>query len=170
VGSNILVWNALTSPPFEGSCRVTWCQADGSAWQVGVEFLDQGMLFRLRMVEQIYHIEHYRRTLHESQGRAAERATPSESTVWTQVSGMWSRWRRGAYNTAKCCSTTRDSGPSRIHMTRAIIRCRNAGLKAIRTADSLVVDAARRSSEHRRLGHAPTLCLTPPRITKWRTA
>ena len=69
VGSNIFVRIALTVPPFEASCRVTWCQADGNAWQVGVEFHDQDVLFRLRMVEQICHIEHYRRTVHESQGR-----------------------------------------------------------------------------------------------------
>jgi len=36
---------------------------------VGVEFLDQDILFRLRMVEQICHIEQYRRTVRESQGR-----------------------------------------------------------------------------------------------------
>jgi hypothetical protein len=70
VGSTIIVRIALTSPPFEAACRVTWCQADGNAWQVGVEFLDQDMLFRLRMVEQICHIEHYRRTVQENQGRA----------------------------------------------------------------------------------------------------
>jgi len=70
VGSQVVVRIALTSPPFEAACRVTWCQADGNAWQVGVEFLDQDILFRLRMVEQICHIEHYRRTVSESQGRA----------------------------------------------------------------------------------------------------
>lgn len=70
VGSNVVVRIALTAPPFEAACRVTWCQADGNAWQVGVEFLDQDILFRLRMVEQICHIEQYRRTVRESQGRA----------------------------------------------------------------------------------------------------
>jgi len=52
VGSNIVVRIALTVPLFEASCRVTWCQADGNTWQVGVEFLDRDILFRLRMVEQ----------------------------------------------------------------------------------------------------------------------
>jgi hypothetical protein len=70
VGSNILVRIALTTPPFEACCRVSWCQADGSRWQVGVEFLDQDDLFRLRMVEQICHIEKYRRTVRDSEGRA----------------------------------------------------------------------------------------------------
>jgi hypothetical protein len=69
VDSIVIVRIAFTAPPFEAACRVTWCQADGSAWQVGVEFLDQDILFRLRMVEQICHIEHYRRSLRESQGR-----------------------------------------------------------------------------------------------------
>ncbi len=70
VGSKIVVRSAFTVPAFEASCRVTWCQADGNAWQVGVEFLDQDILFRLRMVEQICHIEHYRRSVQENQGRA----------------------------------------------------------------------------------------------------
>jgi len=70
VGSIIVVRIVFTVPAFEASCRVTWCQADGNAWQVGVEFLDQDILFRLRMVEQICHIEHYRRSVQENQGRA----------------------------------------------------------------------------------------------------
>lgn len=70
VGSNIIVRIAFTSPPFEARCQVTWCQADGNAWQVGVEFLDQYDLFRARMVEQVCHIEQYRRTVRESEGRA----------------------------------------------------------------------------------------------------
>ena len=70
VGSTIVVRIALTAPPFEARCQVTWCQADGNAWQVGVEFLDQDDLFRARMVEQICHIEQYRHTVRESEGRA----------------------------------------------------------------------------------------------------
>ena len=69
IGSVIVVRIALTSPPFEACCRVTWCQADVGAWQVGVEFMDQDDLFRLRMVEQICHIEQYR-TAAASQGRS----------------------------------------------------------------------------------------------------
>lgn len=70
VGSKIIVRIALTSPPFEARCQVTWCQKDGNAWQVGVEFIDQDDLFRARMVEQICHIEQYRCTMRESEGRA----------------------------------------------------------------------------------------------------
>jgi len=73
VGSHIIVRIALTLPPFEACCQVAWCQADGDAWQVGVEFLDQDDLFRVRMVEQICHIESYRRTVRASEGRAMSR-------------------------------------------------------------------------------------------------
>jgi len=69
VGSNIIVRIALTSPPFEAHCQVSWCQADGNAWQVGVQFLDKDDLFRARMVEQICHIEQYRRNVHRNEGR-----------------------------------------------------------------------------------------------------
>ena len=69
LGSIILVRIALTVPPFEACCRVTWCQADIGSWQVGVEFLDQEDLFRVRMVEQICHIEHYRRAMRDNHGR-----------------------------------------------------------------------------------------------------
>jgi len=69
VGSIVMVRVALTSPPFEASCRVSWCQPDGNAWHVGIEFLDGDDMFRVRMVEQICHIEQYRRTAKASQGR-----------------------------------------------------------------------------------------------------
>lgn len=70
VGSTVVVRIMLTTPPFEACCRVSWCQADGSAWHVDVEFLDQDDLFRVRMVEQICHIEQYRRMVRASQGRS----------------------------------------------------------------------------------------------------
>lgn len=70
VGDTIIVRIALTTPPFEARCRVSWCQVDGSAWHVGVEFLDPGDLFRMRMVEQVCHIEKYRSIVRESEGRA----------------------------------------------------------------------------------------------------
>lgn len=69
VGGVFIVRIALTAPPFEACCRVVWCQADVGSWQVGVEFLDQEDLFRLRMVEQICHIEHYRSTVRVNEGR-----------------------------------------------------------------------------------------------------
>ena len=59
----------LVSPAFEAVGKVVWCRGSDGHFIVGVEFLDEVDLFRARMVEQICHIEHYKKTLHESEGR-----------------------------------------------------------------------------------------------------
>jgi len=69
VGDLVTVRIALTRPAFEVEARVIWCLPDGLAWQVGVQFLDPNDQFRARMVEQICHIEQYRREQRERAGR-----------------------------------------------------------------------------------------------------
>jgi hypothetical protein len=56
-------------PAFETRARVVWCRARNGGFDLGVEFLDPKDAFRARMVEQICHIEDYRKTVHESEGR-----------------------------------------------------------------------------------------------------
>jgi hypothetical protein len=68
-GGVIRVRIAIAAPAFEARCRVIWCQPEGDAFQVGVEFLDRDDLFRARMVEQICHIEQYRQEVREHDGR-----------------------------------------------------------------------------------------------------
>lgn len=77
VGDLITVRIALTRPAFEVEARVIWCLSDGSAWQVGVEFVDPDDQFRTRMVEQICHIEQYRR----EQQQAGRRLTAHEAAL-----------------------------------------------------------------------------------------
>lgn len=60
---------SLVSPAFEALGKVVWCHGGEGHYIVGVEFLDEMDLFRARMVEQICHIEHYKKTLREDQGR-----------------------------------------------------------------------------------------------------
>jgi len=48
-------------PPFEASCIVCWRKICGDQFEVGVKFLDEGSRFRVRMVEQVCHIENYRK-------------------------------------------------------------------------------------------------------------
>jgi hypothetical protein len=49
---------------------VAWCRPDGaSRFEVGVRFVDAGDHFRMRMVEQICHIEHYKKEILEREGR-----------------------------------------------------------------------------------------------------
>jgi hypothetical protein len=49
---------------------VVWCRPDGvGSFEVGVRFVDENNHFRMRMVEQICHIEHYKKEILEREGR-----------------------------------------------------------------------------------------------------
>jgi len=49
--------------------RVAWCEKAIEGYEIGIEFERSEEVFRLRMIEQICHIEHYRREVMRSQGR-----------------------------------------------------------------------------------------------------
>lgn len=57
-------------PAFEATARVAWCRPRGDHHVVGVSFAEDTDLFRVRMVEQVCHIELYRRHVLELEGRA----------------------------------------------------------------------------------------------------
>jgi hypothetical protein len=59
----------LVNPVFEAGARVVWCNRSGNLYEVGVEFLETKDAFRIRMVEQICHIEHYKNEIKEKEGR-----------------------------------------------------------------------------------------------------
>lgn len=69
-GATIQLKIPLVKPIFEALGRVTWCHQDGNRFEVGVQFLDQEDMFRARMVEQICHIEEYKRKVLEEEGRS----------------------------------------------------------------------------------------------------
>jgi len=50
--------------------NVVWCEKTGSGYEVGIEFEKSRDVFRLRMIEQICHIEHYRKEVERLEGRA----------------------------------------------------------------------------------------------------
>ena len=57
-------------PVFEVvAARVAWCKNEGGQYAVGVQFLDSEVAFRVRMVEQVCHIENYRRDVEQREGR-----------------------------------------------------------------------------------------------------
>lgn len=56
-------------PVFEAPCSVSWCKAHDGQYLVGVKFLDAQDVYRARLVEQICHIEHYKREVLEREGR-----------------------------------------------------------------------------------------------------
>lgn len=49
--------------------RVVWCREIPEGYDIGVEFLNAADSYTVRMVEQVCHIEHYRRKVKEEQGR-----------------------------------------------------------------------------------------------------
>lgn len=53
----------------ESRGRVAWCRERLDGFEVGVEFMDAGDFYTVRMVEQVCHIENYRGEELEQQGR-----------------------------------------------------------------------------------------------------
>lgn len=60
----------FVQPPFHAQARVAWCRPHQlSGYELGVTFLDAEDAFRARMVEQLCHIEDYRRSVMRTEGR-----------------------------------------------------------------------------------------------------
>jgi hypothetical protein len=51
------------------SGTVVWCEASKNGFEIGLEFEGSQEIFRLRMIEQICHIEHYRKEVMLIEGR-----------------------------------------------------------------------------------------------------
>ncbi len=49
--------------------NIVWCEKSKAGYEIGVEFENSGDVFRLRMIEQICHIEHYRKEIARLEGR-----------------------------------------------------------------------------------------------------
>ena len=60
----------LVQPIFEAKGKVSWCRKEDDHYDVGIEFIETKDGFRVRMVEQICHIEHYKREVKEKEGRS----------------------------------------------------------------------------------------------------
>jgi PilZ domain len=56
-------------PMFETKARVVWCSALEGGFELGVAFLDPEDAFRARMVEQVCHIENYKKVVYQAEGR-----------------------------------------------------------------------------------------------------
>jgi hypothetical protein len=69
VGAILELRISLTRPEFQALARVVWCQRQADGYEIGTEFLQAQDGFRLRMVEQICHIHHYRKQVLAREGR-----------------------------------------------------------------------------------------------------
>jgi len=69
VGLLINVTVPIVNPPFLAKGRVAWCLKRKEYFDIGVQFVEKGDAYRIRMVEQICHIEHYKKEILENEGR-----------------------------------------------------------------------------------------------------
>ena len=68
-GVVITIKISFVKPAFECRATVKWCRKHGDFYDVGVAFSDKEDAYRTRMIEQICHIEHYKREVFEKEGR-----------------------------------------------------------------------------------------------------
>lgn len=69
IGSCLHVRIPTVDPSFKILARVVWCVKRKADFEIGLEISDSEQAFRTRMVEQICHIEHYKREVLEQEGR-----------------------------------------------------------------------------------------------------
>ena len=69
IGTLVRVCIPLVAPPFEALGRVTHVEREDAGNLVGVSFPDREAAYRARMVEQVCHIEQYRRQVWSREGR-----------------------------------------------------------------------------------------------------
>ena len=79
VGATIEIQIPVVRPEVSIHGEVVWCRpAEDGRFEVGVRFTDAGQHFKMRMVEQVCHIEHYKIEVLEKEGR---RLTSEEAAM-----------------------------------------------------------------------------------------
>ena len=68
-GSKISITIKFVTPSFVSLTVVKWCRKKGDYYDVGVSFCDPEDAYRARMIEQVCHIEHYKREMLIKEGR-----------------------------------------------------------------------------------------------------
>jgi Tfp pilus assembly protein PilZ len=70
LGTTVVIQIPAIDPQVSLRGIVVWCEAfNADQFEVGVRFVDENNHFRMRMVEQICHIEHFKREIFETEGR-----------------------------------------------------------------------------------------------------
>ena len=81
-GRDIHVSIRFREAGFAGDGVVAWCRHNDDGWWVGVRFAPRTLRFALRMVEQLCHMEGYRKVLERKLGR---RVSPeSAAREWVE--------------------------------------------------------------------------------------
>lgn len=75
----------VLKPPYVGRGRIVWCKKNDDLFEIGIENTGSRDRTCLNMVEQISHIEHYRREINEAEGR--ELSGEEAALEWTSTYG-----------------------------------------------------------------------------------
>ena len=68
-GTQLHICIDTVDPVFEADGIVVWCKQEGNDFVIGMEFTNKEDIFLARMVEQVCHIEHYKKEIFEKEGR-----------------------------------------------------------------------------------------------------
>ncbi len=69
IGEKVTVSILLAKPPFSSNAEVMWCRYAELGYEIGLHFLNAEDAYAVRMVEQVCHIEHYKREAFINEGR-----------------------------------------------------------------------------------------------------
>ncbi len=69
IGLTIQLKIDSVNPVFEAEGLVTHCHVEEGKYVIGIEFIRRDDMFVARMVEQVCHIEHYKREMAQQEGR-----------------------------------------------------------------------------------------------------
>ena len=68
-GRVITIRFSCIQPDFEARAQVVWCHREAGGYVIGAVFKGSSELYRVRMIEQICHIRHYRADVLATEGR-----------------------------------------------------------------------------------------------------
>ena len=68
-GSVITIRFSCVQPEFEARVQVVWCHREAEGFVIGVAFTESSELYRVRMIEQVCHIRHYKAEVLATEGR-----------------------------------------------------------------------------------------------------
>ena len=77
-GDMVAIRIPVVFPPFQVEARVAWCKARDGQPELGVEFMDSDDAYMARMVEQVCHIENYKKEIFRTEGRVL---SPDEAAL-----------------------------------------------------------------------------------------
>lgn len=87
-------------PKIKIRARVVWCKKTDKSYHIGVEFIDEDSAFKARMIEQICHIEEYKRAVLEQEGRQLDGAEAAMEWI-ERFAASFPNFEKNSTNPAK---------------------------------------------------------------------